>query len=99
MAKLYKSILGRTASSAEVALWALKVNQLGRARVADSIWFSMEAAMHRADGYYQLFLNRAPDRAGQQAWARVLLAKGEGAVRVGMAGSGEYRLLALKLFP
>jgi peptidoglycan hydrolase-like amidase len=99
VAKLYTSILGRTASSAEVALWALKVNQLGRARVADTIWFSMEAAMHRAGGYYQLFLNRVPDPAGQQAWARVLLANGEGAVRVGMAGSGEYRLLALKRFP
>jgi len=99
VANLYKSILGRTASSAEVASGALKVNQLGRARVADSIWLSMEAAMHRADGYYQLFLNRVPDRAGQQAWANLLLSNGEGAVRVGMAGSGEYRLLALKLFP
>jgi|GEM_PF-2513580 len=99
VAKLYTSILGRAASSAEVAAWALQVNQQGRARVADSIWLSMEAAMHRADGYYQLFLHRVPDRAGQQAWAQVLLANGEGAVRVGMAGSGEYRLLALKLFP
>jgi SpoIID/LytB domain protein len=99
VAQLYQSILGRTASSAEVALWALKVNQLGRARVADAIWFSMEAAMHRAGGYYELFLHRAADPGGLTTWARVLLAQGDGAVRVGMAGSGEYRLLAVKRFP
>jgi SpoIID/LytB domain protein len=98
VANLYTSILGRGASSAEVAAWALQVNQLGRARVADAIWFSMEAAMHRAGGYYELFLQRAADPGGLTTWARVLLAKGDGAVRVGMAGSGEYRLLAVKRF-
>ena len=97
VAHLYQSILGRPAAPSDITRWAAHLNP--RSTVINSVWFSMEAAMHRAGGYYQLFLNRAPDRAGEQAWARVLLAKGAGAVRVGMAGSGEYRLLAVKRFP
>jgi hypothetical protein len=99
VANMYMSILGRAASSGEVAAWVSKVNQFGRGRVVDQIWFSIEAASVRAGGYYQLFLNRAADPAGRASWAGVLLAHGEGAVRIGIAGSQEYRLLSLKLYP
>jgi hypothetical protein len=74
-------------------------DQAGRSKVTDSIWFSTEGAMYRAGKYYVLFLKRTADPGGRAGWARVLLAQGEGAVRVGIAGSGEYRLLALKRFP
>jgi hypothetical protein len=67
--------------------------------VVDAIWWSLEAAQRRAGAYYQTFLGRAPDRPGQEAWARVLLSQGEGAVRVGIAGSDEYRLRAISRFP
>jgi hypothetical protein len=46
-----------------------------------------------------VFLKREPDPAGQETWARVLLAQGEGAVRIGIAGSEEYRLLSLTRYP
>jgi SpoIID/LytB domain protein len=96
VAHLYTSILGakRVATPAEVALWVDKVRKYGRGRVVDSIWFSFEAASARAGDYYLLFLKRVADPAGRAAWARILLAKGDGAVRTGIAGSQEYWNLA-----
>jgi hypothetical protein len=99
VALLYGSVLGRPASSTEVAAWAAGVNQYGRAWVVDRIWFSTEGAMHRVGDYYRLFLKRDPDRAGQETFARVLLTKGEGGVRAGLVGSLEYRLRSLQRFP
>jgi len=99
VAKLYQSILGRTASRAEVASWAAKTRQFGRGWVVGQIWFSGEAASDRAGRYYLLFLKRAADPAERASWARVMLAHGEGAVRTGLAGSAAYRLLALKRYP
>ena len=99
VANLYQSILGRAAAQGEVASWVANVNLYGRWWVVDRIWFSMEAAMRRSGKYYQVFLQRAPDPAGQANWAWVLLAQGEGAVRVGIAGSAEYRLLSFSRFP
>jgi hypothetical protein len=96
---MYHSILGRAATAGEVASWVAKVNQEGRAWVVDQVWFSLEAASARAGDYYKLFLKRAPDAIGRASWARVLLAQGEGAVRIGIAGSAEYRTLAAKRYP
>jgi hypothetical protein len=98
VANMYQSILGRSAGPAEVASWVAQIGAHGRAWVVDQIWFSMEAASARAGSYYVLFLKRAADPAGRACWGRVLLAQGEGAVRIGIAGSLEYRLLALTLF-
>jgi len=96
---LYRTMLHRPGTSGEIAYWSGRIAVAGRGAVVDGIWFSMEAAMYRAGSYYRLFLKREPDLAGQQVWARVLLARGEGAVRIGIAGSEEYRLLALRRFP
>lgn len=96
---LYRTMFERPASPAEAAYWSAKIGEIGRSRVVDAIWFSMEAALYRAGGYYRVFLQREPDRAGQEYWARILLARGEGAVREGIAGSLEYKLLAIKRFP
>jgi len=98
-AKLYTSILDRPASPAEVTSTVNGLRRYGRSKVVDGIWFSTEAARYRAGNYYLLFLKRTADPAGRATWARVLLAQGEGAVRTGLAGSREYRMLALSRFP
>ena len=99
VANMYQSILGRPAGQAEVNSWVAQINAHGRAWVVDQIWFSTEAASARAGAYYDLFLKRTADPAGRAGWGRVLLTQGEGAVRIGIAGSLEYRLLALTRFP
>ena len=97
--RMYESVLGRTASSTEVTLWVGQIGALGRERVTDAIWFSREAAGRRAAVYYTVFLKRAAERAGVEFWATILLDRGEGAVRIGIAGSEEYRVRALARFP
>ena len=97
--RLYSTMLRRGAADAEVASWVSLVGSQGRAWVVDSIWWSQEAAAVRAGDYYQTFLGRGPDPSGQAAWAQVLLAHGEGAVRTGIAGSLEYRSRAIARYP
>ncbi len=99
VALLYATVLGRPASDAEAAYWADLISTWGRGVVVDAIWFSHEAAMRRAGAYYQTFVQRAPDAGGQEFWAGVLLDKGEGAVRIGIAGSAEYGTRAQARFP
>ena len=96
---LYHTAFERPASASEIAYWSGRMSVVGRSAVVDGIWYSMEAAMYRSGNYYRVFLKREPDWAGQVYWARVLLSKGEGAVRIGIAGSEEYRLLASVRFP
>ena len=97
--RMYTSVLGRTASSSEVVHWVGQIGVQGRERVTDAIWFSREAAGRRAAVYYTVFLKRAAERAGVEFWATILLDRGEGAVRIGIAGSEEYRVRALARFP
>jgi SpoIID/LytB domain protein len=98
VAEMYQSILGRAASPGEVDSWAAKIGN-GSGWLVDQIWFSPEAASARAGSYYPLFLKRPADPAGRASWARVLLTQGEGAVRVGIAGSQEYQALSLQRYP
>lgn len=95
---LYRTMFEREPSTAERDYWVSRIPTMGRGRVVDAIWFSMEAAMYRAGAYYGVFLDREPDLAGQLYWAGVLLAQGEGAVRQGVAGSTEYRVHAVERF-
>lgn len=97
--RMYLSVLGREATAAEVTHWTGRIAAVGRVKVTDDIWFSLEAARKRAGGYYQVFLKRTWDAAGRDVWANVLLTRGEGAVRIGIAGSAEYRIKALQRFP
>ena len=96
---LYQTAFERPASAGEVAYWSGQIPVIGRTNVVNGIWLSLEAAEYRAAKYYQAFLERVADQGGQEYWARVLLASGEGAVRTGIAGSEEYRALALARFP
>lgn len=93
---LYETMFERRASVREAAYWSGKIDEMGRSRVVDAIWFSYEAALWRSGNYYRAYLDREPDAKGQADWARTLLRDGEGAVRIGIAGSEEYRQLALK---
>lgn len=99
VALLFPTILGRDATPSEVAHWASQIPVIGRGAVVDAIWFSHEAAMIRAGSYYRTFVQRAPDPSGQEYWANVLLTQGEGAVRIGIAGSAEYGARAQTRFP
>ena len=99
IALLYRTMFDREGTAAEITSWASKIPSMGRSRVVDAIWFSMEAAMYRASGYYQVFLQREAEWDGKVYWAKILLSKGEGAVRQGIAGSTEYRQLAQVRFP
>lgn len=96
---LYQTMFDRPATDAEAAWWAAWGNQRGRSAMVDTIWFSFEAAQFRAARYYRVFLDREADAAGAASWGAVLLAQGEGAVRAGIAGSEEYRRLALATYP
>lgn len=97
--QMYASVLGRPAAEAEVTYWASLIPRHGRDAVTDAIWFSTEAAQHRAGIYYSTYLKRTPDAGGLKTWGQVLLRSGEGAVRIGIAGSEEYRVKALVRYP
>lgn len=97
--EMYASVLGREAGESELAYWAGLIPRYGRDAVTDAIWFSTEAAQYRAGVYYSTYLKRTPDAGGLRTWGEVLLRYGEGAVRVGIAGSEEYRLKALVRYP
>jgi len=99
VARLYQSVLGRTASEQEVESWSARFASLGRSGVATAIWGSRESAMWRSGLYYPVLLGRAADRGGLMTWSTVLLRDGEAAVRNGMAASGEYRNRAVSRFP
>lgn len=96
---LFVTMVNRDATTTELADWSALWARAGRTAVVDQLWFSLEAASYRSGGYYRTFLGREPDPAGQFHWAQVLLANGEGAVRVGIAGSQEYHDLAQVRFP
>ncbi|WP_372594277.1 DUF4214 domain-containing protein [Actinotalea sp.] len=93
---LYRTMFERSASAKEAAYWSGRIGVVGRSQVVDGIWFSMEAALYRAGGYYRVFLQREAEWTGRQYWATILLRDGEGAVRIGIAGSVEYAQLAVK---
>jgi len=95
---LYQTMFERSAAPSETAYWSATIATTSRGEVVDAIWYSFEAALYRSGGYYRTFLQREPDAGGQVSWAGVLLSSGEGAVRIGIAGSEEYRQLAQRRF-
>jgi hypothetical protein len=99
VSRLYEAMLGREASASEVEFWRGNLATMGRGGVAFTVWFSMEAAQMRAGAYYAQFLGREPEWSGRVYWAQSMLAQGEGAVRVGIAGSTEYWNRAITRYP
>jgi hypothetical protein len=96
---MYDVMLGRPAGQSEIDYWVGFIATYGRNQSTTSIWFSLEAAKARAAELYRVLLHREPDAGGLDYWAHVLIAQGAQAVRVGIAGSPEYRALAVTLYP
>lgn len=95
---LYRVMLDRNASAQEVSMRAGQVSTLGVPRIVSDVWWSVEAAQARSSRYYPLFLGRTVDPTGRVFWGNVLLRDGEGAVRIGIAGSDEYRARAVQRY-
>ena len=70
---LYYAVLGRTPSASEVAGWQQMLqNGASRAAVALGFLTSPEADLRLLDQYYEGYLGRPPDPAGEQAWLTLL---------------------------
>ena len=95
---LYRVMLGRNAAQAEVNWWAQHAATHGRRAAVEGIFLSLEAAGHRVHSYFQLFLGRRADASGIATWSNVMLRQSQGAVRIGIAGSPEYRTRAIARF-
>ncbi len=72
---LYRSILGRNASSSEINNWTgLLQTTITQAQVANMIVGSAEHLTAEVDAYYEHFLSHAPDPTGLQHWVGQLTA-------------------------
>jgi hypothetical protein len=92
--KLYGDVLGRSASSGEVASWTAALRAgTSRARVAMGFLLSTERLNTVVDGYYVHLLGRHTDPTGQRTWVAILQAGGRNeAIIGGIIASQEYYL-------
>jgi hypothetical protein len=89
---LYVDLLGRAPSIAEQATWESILSIQGAGVVTFDILTSAESYTHIITGYYQTYLNRAPDTGGLSLWLSQLQT-GTGTVESvaeGILGSVEY---------
>jgi hypothetical protein len=69
LAGLYTDLLGRQPDSAESLVWQPAMqSDMGRAQAALAFLTSDEYDLNTLDRYYEEFLHRNPDAAGQQSW-------------------------------
>jgi uncharacterized protein YkwD len=89
---LYETILGRSASNAEVGLWdAVLQGWGGPEAVASGIQHSPEALTGIVDGWYLTYLGRSPHNGEQQGWVTMLEdGETEEAVLSGILSSKEF---------
>lgn len=87
---LYRDILGRPASSSEVAFWTGVTRNSGRRSVATQIYSSPEAANRRMNYLYQQLLGRPADGGGLVFFRTVVAQLGTLAVAIDLAASPEY---------
>jgi uncharacterized repeat protein (TIGR01451 family)/fimbrial isopeptide formation D2 family protein len=90
---LYYAVLGRTPSASEVAYWRQQLqNGASRATVAQGFLTSGEADLRLLDQYYEGYLGRAADPAGEQLWLALLQSGGLTPESLGQAilASDEY---------
>ena len=85
---LYRQLLGRTASDAEVMSWVVMLPQQGRLGVALGFLTSGEYHTDLVQSYYALLLHRSPDPQGLAFWVGI----GEDALdlRLGFEASPEF---------
>jgi SpoIID/LytB domain protein len=87
---LYEKILGRTASTSERAFWADIAQRQGRSAVAAAIAQSTEASLRRLNAYYQTFLLRNVDPAGQATFLPLMTGRGDFLIPEALGSSPEY---------
>jgi uncharacterized protein YkwD len=90
VAAAYSDVLGRPASSGEVASWASIARAQGRAAVVNGIWFSDEAFRHTVAVNYQTLLGRSSTTADQNSWMAFARQYGMTAMRNEIMASAEY---------
>ncbi|MCV2395901.1 DUF4214 domain-containing protein [Actinotalea sp. M2MS4P-6] len=93
---LYRTVLGRSAGSSEVAYWVGELNG-GRTRqsVALGFLYSTEHLTDVVDGYYVDLLGRRIDATGRKFWVtQIQQGARDEQIIAGIVSSDEYRRLA-----
>jgi hypothetical protein len=72
VSKLYREVLGRTASGVEVAYWDAVMRQSGMGAVASGIEQSIEARDRLVKSWYLTYLGRAAGNGEEQSWVNML---------------------------
>jgi hypothetical protein len=90
--KLYADVLGRPASSSEVAGWTAQLRSgVRRDKVAIGFLLSTERLTTVVNGYYLDLLGRGIDPSGQRTWVGILQRGGrDEAIIGGIIASAEY---------
>lgn len=93
--ELYRVVLGRSPSEADVAFWEARVASRGRSVVAREILFSGESARRRVSAVYQELLERAPTVEERTPWVAALERTGDlRVVEAGVAATWEVGVRA-----
>jgi uncharacterized protein YkwD len=71
---VYRTELGRSATSAELPYWENVVHTQGTGAVAEGIAHSPEARMHLVKGWYKTYLGRTASNAEAAIWANAMMA-------------------------
>jgi hypothetical protein len=95
VSNLYRAVLDREGSTAEVAAWVGYLGRGGsRQQVARAFWEAPEHRLAQVKGDYTIFLNRSASNAENFAWVKALLnGRSEEDVAVGFLTSKEYQTL------
>ena len=96
---MYAAILLRPASESEKSMWADVALRYGRVRAVTGIAKSSEAGLRRLESYYQRYLGRGLDPAGQATWLPYMSGAGDFQVPGFIGGSPEYWARAQVRFP
>jgi acetyl esterase/lipase len=98
IADLYDAILGRPASSEDVAYWSAQLATNGPSWVAGRLYGSLESRRDRVTALYEHLLARAPDTDGLAYWADRIARVGDLGLARHLAASAEYRARAITRF-
>lgn len=96
---LYRKLLGRDGSSADVDYWVGRIRAWGRNRVAASFYQTPESRQTRVEALYDSLLGRPADADGRAYWAGRIETLGDLALAVNLAASHEYFSRAQARFP
>ncbi|HYI61035.1 MAG TPA: DUF4214 domain-containing protein [Acidimicrobiales bacterium] len=99
VADLYRKLLGREGSAADLDYWTARTASRGRSSVASSFYQSTESRRTRVHRLYQDLLGRRADSAGLAYWADRIRTLGDLSLAVNLASSDEYFSRAQVRYP